>query len=308
VIFTDLVGSTGLSERLGPIRAIDVHQRHFASMRDALAVHRGVEVKTLGDGIMAAFDSVTDGLACAVTMQRAMARGNRNEHDFNLAMRVGLSTGEAQRSEGDYFGPPVVEASRLCDAAGPGTIYVSDVARVLAGSGIHHFEPVGELELKGIAGPTRAWRVEWDPGEDFALRVALADDSVLLREGIASVLRAAGIDVVLQASDADTILQSMMAVRPHVVILDVRMPPTHTTEGLEAATKIRAEYPDVAVLLLSAGVDPGAARRLLAAATEGVGYLLKDRVGDIDQLTSAIRAVASGGSAIDPEVVAQLGG
>jgi CheY-like chemotaxis protein len=255
---------------------------------------------------MAAFESVSDGLACAVTMQRAVTRRNRKDHDCSLAMRVGLSAGETQYAEGDYFGPPVIEASRLCDAARPGTIYVSDIARVLAGAGIHRFEPVGELELKGLASPVLAWQVEWDPGEDFALRVALAEDSVLLREGVASVLQAAGIDVVLQASDADTILRSMIAVRPHVVILDVRMPPTHTTEGLDAAEHIRAEHPDVAVLVLSAVVDPGAARRLLTNATEGVGYLLKDRVGDIDQLTAAIRAVASGGSAIDPEVVAQL--
>jgi class 3 adenylate cyclase len=306
VIFTDLAGSTGLSERLGQDRAVDVRERHFAALRDALSVHRGVEVKTLGDGIMAAFESVSDGLAAAVTMQRAVTRSNRRDHACSLAMRVGLSTGETQFSEGDYFGPAVIEASRLCDAACPGTIYVSDIARVLAGAGIHRFEPVGELDLKGIASPVLAWRVDWDPGEDFALRVALADDSVLLREGVASVLQAAGIDVVLQASDAETIMRSLVAVRPHVVILDVRMPPTHTTEGLQAAEQIRAEYPDVAVLVLSASVDPSAARRLLADATEGVGYLLKDRVGDIDQLTSAIRAVASGGSAIDPEVVAQL--
>jgi serine/threonine-protein kinase len=150
------------------------------------------------------------------------------------------------------------------------------------------------------------WRLDWDPGEEFALRVALADDSVLLREGIASVLKAAGIDVVLQASDAETVERSLVTLRPHVVILDVRRPPTPTTEGLQAAERIRAEHPDIGVLVLSAWVDPDAARRLLANATDGIGYLLKDRVGDIDQLTAAIRAVASGGSAIDPEVIERL--
>jgi DNA-binding NarL/FixJ family response regulator len=88
-----------------------------------------------------------------------------------------------------------------------------------------------------------------------------------------------------------------------VVVLDVRMPPTHTTEGLEAAEKIREEHPEIGVLVLSATVDASAARRLLDSATDGVGYLLKDRVADIDELTTAIRAVASGGSAIDPEVL-----
>jgi CheY-like chemotaxis protein len=256
---------------------------------------------------MAAFGSVSDGLACAVTMQRAVTYCNRRDPDRSIAMRVGLSAGETNVSDGDYFGTPVVEASRLCDEAGVGEIYVSDIARTLAGSiGLHRFQRVGALDLKGITSPVVAWRIDWDAGEDFALRVVVADDSVLLREGVASVLQAAGIDVVLQASDADTVLRSMTAVRPHVVILDVRMPPTHTVEGIQAAEQIRAEHPDVGVLVLSSWVDPSAARRLLAQATNGIGYLLKDRVGDIDQLTAAIRAIASGGSAIDPEVVARL--
>jgi class 3 adenylate cyclase/CheY-like chemotaxis protein len=308
VMFTDLVGSTAMGASLGSHAASEVRERHFGSLRDALSVHRGREVKTLGDGIMAVFDSVNDGIACTVTAQRAVARHNRGDKQHALAMRVGLSTGETTYVDNDYFGPAVIEASRLCDAADPGGIYVSDVVRVLAGNeGIHRLKRVGDLVLKGLSDPVVAWKVDWDAEEEFALRVALADDSVLLREGLASVLRAAGIDVVLQASDADTILRSLVALRPHVVVLDVRMPPTHTTEGLQAAERIRAEHPDIGVLVLSAVVDPGAARRLLDNATDGVGYLLKDRVGDVDELTAAIRAVASGGSAIDPEVVARLG-
>jgi class 3 adenylate cyclase/CheY-like chemotaxis protein len=306
-MFTDLVGSTELTTRLGPEVAAKVRKLHFASLRDALAVHRGSEIKTLGDGIMAAFDSVSDGLACAVTMQRAVTRQNRRERELDLAMRVGLSAGETTCTEDDYFGAPVVEASRLCDAAGPGVIYASDVVRMLGGAGgIHRLNPVGELQLKGLPQPVLAWEVDWDPGEEFALRVALADDSVLLREGVASVLQSAGMDVVAQASDADAILRALVAVRPHVVVLDVRMPPTHTTEGLDAAERIRQQHPDIGVLVLSASVDPGAARRLLAGATDGVGYLLKERIADIDELTAAIRTIASGGSAIDPAVVAQL--
>jgi CheY-like chemotaxis protein len=306
-MFTDLVGSTELSERIGHEMANEVRKRHFAALRDSLAVHRGSQIKTLGDGIMAAFDSVSDGLACAVTMQRAVTYCNRREPGHSIAMRVGVSAGETNVVDDDYFGAPVIEASRLCDAAGAGEICVSDIAKTLAGAtGLHRFEPVGALELKGISSPVMAWRIDWDAGEDFALRVVLADDSVLLREGVASVLRSAGIDVVLQAADAETVLRSLTALRPHVVVLDVRMPPTYTTEGLQAAERIRAEHPDVGVLVLSAWVDPAAARRLLAQATDGVGYLLKDRVGDIDQLTAAIRAVASGGSAIDAEVVARL--
>jgi class 3 adenylate cyclase/CheY-like chemotaxis protein len=306
-MFTDLVASTELSERLGPTSASELREIHFADLRNSLSVHRGVEVKTLGDGLMAVFDSVSDGLACAVTMQRAVSRHNQRDIDRCLAMRIGLSAGETTCAAEDYFGAPVIEASRLCAEAGPRGILVSDVVRLLAGAGgIHRLEPVGELALKGLPAPVTAWQVNWDPEEEFALRVALADDSVLLREGVASILQSAGIDVVAQASDAETILRALVAARPHVVVLDVRMPPTHTTEGLEAAERIRAEYPDIGVLVLSASVDPGAARRLLESATDGVGYLLKDRVADMDELTTAIRAVASGGSAIDPDVLALL--
>jgi class 3 adenylate cyclase/ActR/RegA family two-component response regulator len=306
VMFTDLVGSTALAGRLGPPRAAQVRELHFAALRDCLAVHRGIEVKTLGDGLMAVFESVSDGVACAITMQRAVTRHNRRREASCLAMRVGLSAGDVTCVEHDYFGPPVVEASRLCAEAGSRAIYVSDIIRVLAGAGLYRLRPVGELRLKGLPSPVVAWEVDWDPEEEFALRVALADDSVLLREGVASVLEAAGIDVVAQASDAETILRALVAARPHVVILDVRMPPTHTTEGLQAAERIRSEHPDIGVLVLSASVDPSAARRLLQNATDGVGYLLKDRVANIAELTGAIRTIASGGSVIDPEVLARL--
>ena len=307
VMFTDLVGSTELAERLGPAAATRLRELHFASLRDSMSVHRGSEVKSMGDGIMAVFESVIDGVGCAVTMQRAVARHNRRDPTRRLGMRVGISVGDAILVADDWFGPPVVEASRLCSHSGAGEIFVSDLVRVLSGTGsMHRLAPLGELQLKGISIPTVAWAVDWDAQEEFALRVALADDAVLLREGVASALQGAGIDVVLQASDADTVLRSLVAVRPHVVVLDVRMPPTHTTEGLDAAELIRAEHPEIGVLVLSASVDPFAARRLLKNVTHGVGYLLKDRIADMAELTAAIRTVASGGSAIDPEVLALL--
>jgi serine/threonine-protein kinase len=116
-------------------------------------------------------------------------------------------------------------------------------------------------------------------------------------------LRSVGMEVVLETADAATLETSLAAVSPHVVVVDVRMPPSYTTEGLDAAIRIRRDHPDVGVLVLSAAVDPEPARRLLATVTNGVGYLLKDRITDMDELTAAIRTVASGGSAIDPEVV-----
>jgi class 3 adenylate cyclase len=306
-LFTDLVGSTDLLAQLGASAAESLRSAHFARMRDALAVHRGHEVKTLGDGFMAVFDSTNDALACAVTMQQALTRHNQRHPDQSLEMRVGLSAGEATFEGGDYFGMPVVEASRLCAAASAGQILAADVVRVLVGErAMHRLEPVGAMSLKGLPAPTVAWEVMWDADEDFALRVAIAEDSVLLREGIARVLEAESIDVVLQAADAEELLRGLVAARPHVVLLDVRMPPTHTTEGLVAAAQIRAEHPEIGVIVLSQNVEPAAALRLLEGATEGVGYLLKERVTDISELTAAIRTVASGGSAIDPEVIARL--
>jgi class 3 adenylate cyclase/CheY-like chemotaxis protein len=306
VLFTDIVGSTELMARIGSAAATELGSTHFESLRRALAVHRGSEVKTLGDGLMAVFESAADSLACAVTMQQLVVNDpvQRQQH---LRMRVGISAGEVTAEKDDFFGGPVVEANRLCDAAGPNEILVGDVVRMLVGwHGMHDLEPIAPLELKGIPAPVSACRLTWDGSDDAPLRVALADDAVLLRQGIASVLDAAGIEVVLQADDADTLLAGLDEASPDVVILDVRMPPTHTTEGLDAAVTIRAESPDIGVIVLSAEVQQQAARRLLDESTEGVGYLLKDRVGDIEQLTTAIRTVASGGSAIDPAVVERL--
>jgi class 3 adenylate cyclase len=305
-LFTDIVGSTEQMSRMGAVEAEARRARHFAGIRGALAVHKGNEVKTLGDGFMAAFDSAADAVGCAVTMQRAVARDNElSEHAIGL--RVGLCAGEVTVEEGDYFGMPVVTASRLCAAADGGQILAAEVIRMLVGDrGIHRLEPLAPLELKGVPEPVAVCRVDWDAEESFALRVALAEDNALLREGIASMLSAEGMDVVLQAGDAEELMAGLEGARPHVVICDVRMPPTHTTEGIDAAQRIRTEHPETGVLVLSAQVDPGAARRLLASGTDGIGYLLKDKVGDAAELTTAIRTLASGGSTIDPNVVSIL--
>jgi DNA-binding NarL/FixJ family response regulator len=138
------------------------------------------------------------------------------------------------------------------------------------------------------------------------VRVVLAEDSVLLREGIARLLQDAGMDVVGQAGDAEDLLRKVGAHRPDVAVVDVRMPPTHTDEGLRAAAEIRERYPQTAVLVLSQVIEPGSALELLTASAEGVGYLLKDRVADVDRFTEAVRRVADGGSALDPEVVSTL--
>ena len=138
------------------------------------------------------------------------------------------------------------------------------------------------------------------------MRVVLAEDSVLLREGIARILDEAGIEVVGQAGDAEDLLRKVRAHKPDVAITDIRMPPSHTDEGLRAAHEIRGELPEVGVLVLSQYVEEGYALDLLADNAAGLGYLLKDRVGDVDAFLDAVKRVADGGSALDPEVVSQL--
>jgi DNA-binding NarL/FixJ family response regulator len=138
------------------------------------------------------------------------------------------------------------------------------------------------------------------------VRVVLAEDSVLLREGIVRILEEAGIEVVGQAGDAEDLLRKVRAHKPDVAITDIRMPPSHTDEGLRAAHEIRGELPNIGVLVLSQYVEEGYALDLLADNAAGVGYLLKDRVGDVSAFIDAVRRVSEGGSALDPEVVSQL--
>jgi DNA-binding NarL/FixJ family response regulator len=138
------------------------------------------------------------------------------------------------------------------------------------------------------------------------MRVVLADDSLLLREGLARLLDEAGFEVVGQAATGEELLEQVEVTHPDVAIVDIRMPPTHTDEGVRAAREIRARHPGVGVLVLSQFVRPSYALELLAEGTEGLGYLLKDRVSDLDQLASSVRRVAHGESVLDPLVVEQL--
>jgi DNA-binding NarL/FixJ family response regulator len=138
------------------------------------------------------------------------------------------------------------------------------------------------------------------------MQVVIADDAVLFREGLARVLQAAGIQVLAQVGDAEQLLARVRASPPDAVVVDIRMPPTHTREGLDAAQRIRAEHPEVGVLVLSQYVEPHHAIQLLQDGASGVGYLLKDRVADVNEVVDAVRRIAAGGSVIDPEVVSQL--
>ena len=146
------------------------------------------------------------------------------------------------------------------------------------------------------------------PDEERSLRAVVADDSVLLREGVARLLEEADFEVVGQVDNADDLLRRIGFSKPDVAIVDIRMPPTHTDEGLQAAARIRERFPGVGVLVLSSYVEPAYAVELLSESAEGIGYLLKDRVADVDEFADAVRRVAQGGSALDPAVVRQLVG
>ena len=140
------------------------------------------------------------------------------------------------------------------------------------------------------------------------MRVVIAEDSVLLREGVVRLLEEAGFEVVGQAGTPGELLLRVRSYEPDVAVVDIRMPPTHTDEGLRAAKEIREKHPDVGVLVLSQYVEPSYAMELLADSAEGVGYLLKDRVSDVAEFAAAVRRVGEGGSALDPAIVSQLVG
>ena len=138
------------------------------------------------------------------------------------------------------------------------------------------------------------------------MRVIVADDALLLREGLARLLTEAGIDVVGLAADAEQLLTLVETHQPDVAIVDIRMPPTHTNEGLNAARTIRANWPKVGIIVLSQYLQPSYAFELLENGTEGIGYLLKDRLSDLSELSSSVWRVAEGGCVLDPSVVARL--
>lgn len=138
------------------------------------------------------------------------------------------------------------------------------------------------------------------------MRIVIAEDSVLLRAGLTRILIDAGMDVVASVGDADELLTTVARHQPELAVVDVRMPPTHTDDGLRAALTVRDRWPEVAILVLSQYVEETYATELLAGDTAGIGYLLKDRIADVSEFLGAVRRVGDGGTALDPEVVAQL--
>jgi DNA-binding NarL/FixJ family response regulator/class 3 adenylate cyclase len=305
VMFTDLVRSTELFDRLSAEQAEEVRRSHFDALREVVEASAGETVKTLGDGIMAVFGLASAAVDCAVAAQR---RFSVKDMDISLAgLRAGIAVGEATVEGDDYHGPPVVEAARLCSAASPGQILSARTVRQVVGRGSEHaFEPVEPLTLRGFADPLEADVVVWTPPDTAAPRVLLADDAVVVRQGIARVLEDDGFQVVGQAGDAGQLLQLTAELLPDVVVTDIRMPPSFELEGLQAAMEIRRRFPNIGVLVLSQHVVTEYAVQLLGEGSTGVGYLLKERITAIDAFTAAVRRVAGGGTAVDPEIVAAL--
>ena len=162
VLFTDLVGSTELAEHLGPEAAHAVRRDHFAALRSAIYAHDGTEVKNLGDGLMVVFPSVRMALDGAVAIQQHVERDNR-ARSRHLQVRIGLATGDATLDDGDYYGPPVVEAARLCEAAAGGGILTTELVHLHGARTGHGFRPLGEHRLKGLAEPMAVFELEWTP-------------------------------------------------------------------------------------------------------------------------------------------------
>jgi class 3 adenylate cyclase/DNA-binding NarL/FixJ family response regulator len=303
VMFTDLVHSTEVFSRLPPEGADALRREHFAILGEVVEQHGGELVKTLGDGVMAVFALASQAVDCAVAAQSRFLLKEGQEVSLP-GVRVGLSVGEASWAEADFHGACVIEAARLCQAAKPEQVLCSRAVRLVVGTGAGHaFAEVGALTLRGLPGPVEADEVLWTPPEGAAPRVLVADDAVVLRQGIVRLLEDDGFHVVGQAGDAEQLLALTAELVPDVVITDIRMPPDFQLEGLTAALEIRDRFPEIGVLVLSQHVVADYAVSLLHDNARGVGYLLKERIAAIDAFTAAVRRVASGGTAIDPEVV-----
>jgi len=319
-LFVDIEDSTGLVHRLGD-GYIQVLEEYRAVIRSAVAEGGGLEVDCRADELFAAFDSAERAVAAAVAAQKRLKGAV-------VRARMGLHTGRPALAGDTYFGVDVHRAARISDAGHGGQILVSADTQA-AVEGALSVRDLGTHELRGLPGPERILQLV-EPGleldfpplrldrehaevvgqepEKPDLRVVLAEDSVLLREGIARLLEDGGFEVVGQAGNADELLLKVRSYSPDVALVDIRMPPTHTDEGLRAAKEIREKHPETGVLVLSQYVEAGYAMELLSESAEGVGYLLKDRISDVDDFRAAVRRVAEGGSALDPAVVSQLVG
>ncbi len=314
-LFADVEGSTALQSG-APVIYPDAIALLRRTLRETVSARGGAESDAVGDEYVAAFGEAPGAAGAALEIQRRL-RDTEWPGGIRVRVRVGLHTGTPMLGEEGYTGIDIVRASRIANAGHGGQILVSaDTVGVLEDVPTRD---LGEFRLEGLADPERIHQLLADDlPRDFpplrntvstlgaGVTVALADDTVLLREGIARLLSDSGFDVVAQSGDPDDLLRHVAMHKPSVAIVDIRMPPTHTDEGIRAAREIRERFPATSVLVLSQYVEAAYAMDLFAESTEGLGYLLKDRVADVEEFANAVRRVADGGSALDPAVVGQL--
>jgi DNA-binding NarL/FixJ family response regulator/class 3 adenylate cyclase len=313
--FSDIEDSSGLLDRLGETYSTVLADARELQ-RQAVAAAGGREIDFRGDELFCVFEGAGPAAEAAVAVQRAVA-ARRWPSAERVRVRIGLHCGEAEAVGESYVGIDVHRGSRICQAGHGGQVLASADAAARVGVAVRD---LGTFEFKGLRGPERIFQldVEGLPGEfpplrnvrehNSPLRAVIAEDSTLLREGLARLLEEAEIEVVGQAANADELMFKVRSYRPDVAVVDIRMPPTQTNEGIEAAREIRAKHPETGVLVLSQFVAHTYAVELLADSAEGLGYLLKDRVSDVEEFTAAVRRVADGGSALDPLVVSELVG
>jgi DNA-binding NarL/FixJ family response regulator/class 3 adenylate cyclase len=314
-LFADVEGSTALqSAAPAEYPTAIAHLRRM--MRETVSENGGAESDAVGDEYVAAFEDAPDAAGAALEIQRRL-RDAEWPGGIRVRVRLGLHTGSPALGDEGYTGIDVVRASRIANAGHGGQILVS--ADTLVALDDVAARDLGEFRLQGLVDPERIHQLLADDlPRDFpplrntvstlgaGVTVALADDTVLLREGVARLLVDSGFDVVAQSGNSEDLLRHVAMHKPAVAIVDIRMPPTHTDEGIQAARVIRQRFPATSVLVLSQYVEAAYAMDLFSESTEGLGYLLKDRVSDIEEFATSVRRVAEGGSALDPAVVGQL--
>jgi DNA-binding NarL/FixJ family response regulator/class 3 adenylate cyclase len=309
IMFTDVVGSTTLYDRYGDDEADARRARHFAVLREVVATHEGREVKSTGDGLMVTFTSAVAAVRCAVAMQRATTGATDG-----LELRIGIDAGEPLSEAGDLYGTPVIVASRLCDAAGPGEVLATHVVSQIAGPRVAELmRPAGSFRVKGISESVATALVRWreDDGEDAPpgreeapmrpITVVIADDQRLLRTGFRVILDAEpDVTVVGEAADGYAAVDVVARRRPDVVLMDIRMP---ELDGLGAAERILADPQNTTAVVMLTTFD--ASEYVFKALRVGAtGFLLKDTPSD--RLLDAVRVAAAGEALIAPRITRRL--
>jgi DNA-binding NarL/FixJ family response regulator/class 3 adenylate cyclase len=315
-LIADVRGYTSYTQTYGDQAAGRLAATFAAITREVVEGAGGTLLELRGDEGLTVFDSARDAIHAATGLQERFVTEAVRDADTPLLVGIGIDVGEAVPVEGGYRGNALNLAARLCSLAAPGEILASTTTAHLAGplDGIE-YEDRGETRLKGLreSVPVVRVRPRDDPTDRLAaaatpqaMRVVVADDSLLLREGVVRVLKDSGFQVIAQAGDGEELVAAVARDVPDVVVTDIRMPPSYTDEGLSATHRIRERFPEVGVLLLSQYVESEFAVELVSAGAARLGYLLKDRVANVQEFTDAVRRVGAGGSVIDPEVVSRL--